>query len=85
MKIALYIANYLFIQHELLTNKTKSIEFGCRNLIWCHIIACVVQVSLNEVQGQSLEEWELWGVLFQTTEAVQDGFWRGKIINNFVT
>ncbi|GIX87458.1 FERM and PDZ domain-containing protein 2 [Caerostris extrusa] len=31
-----------------------------------------VQVSLNEileVRGQPLEEWELWGVLFQTTQA----------------
>lgn len=41
-----------------------------------------VQVSLNEileVRGQSLEEWELWGTLFQTTEVVQDIFLRGTI------
>lgn len=41
-----------------------------------------VQVSLNEileVRGQSLEEWELWSVLFQTTEAVQDIFLRGIV------
>ncbi|GIY65678.1 FERM and PDZ domain-containing protein 2 [Caerostris darwini] len=40
-----------------------------------------VQVSLNEileVRGQPLEEWELWSVLFQTTQAVQDIFLRGQ-------
>lgn len=39
-----------------------------------------VQVSLTEVlevRGQSLEEWELWSVLFQTTEAVQDTCLKG--------
>lgn len=41
-----------------------------------------VQVSLTEVlevRGQSLEEWELWSVLFQTTEAVQDVCLRGMV------
>ncbi|GFS83111.1 FERM and PDZ domain-containing protein 2 [Nephila pilipes] len=40
-----------------------------------------VQVSLHEVlevRGQPLEEWELWGILFQTTQAVQDIFLRGQ-------
>ncbi|KAG8193986.1 hypothetical protein JTE90_013680 [Oedothorax gibbosus] len=40
-----------------------------------------IQVSLKEileVRGQPLEEFELWGVLFQTTLAVQDLFLRSK-------
>nr|XP_042895461.1 tyrosine-protein phosphatase non-receptor type 13 [Parasteatoda tepidariorum] len=39
-----------------------------------------VQVSLNEileVRGNPLKEYELWGLLFQTTQAVQDIFLRG--------
>ena len=41
-----------------------------------------VQVTLTEVlqvRGHSLEEWELWSVLFQTTETVQDICLRGII------